>query len=79
EGFVAVLDEMTAEEREEWHRDVEPIKSALYKTRKIAYKIINSPTLLLSKWREQLSSTDFANRTLLRDVSTRWNSTHDML
>ncbi|KAJ3826914.1 hypothetical protein F5880DRAFT_1475460, partial [Lentinula raphanica] len=47
--------------------------------RKIAYKIINSPTLLLSKWREQLSSTDFADRTLLRDVSTRWNSTHDML
>ncbi|KAJ3752499.1 hypothetical protein EV360DRAFT_17820, partial [Lentinula raphanica] len=46
---------------------------------KIAYKIINSLTLLLSKWREQLLSTDFTDHTLLHDVSTRWNSTHNML
>ncbi|KAJ3832394.1 hypothetical protein F5878DRAFT_548248 [Lentinula raphanica] len=79
EGFVAVLDEMSEEERERWHREVAPVKSALYKTRKISYKIINSPTLLLPRWREQLAGTDFAQHTLLRDVATRWNSTHDML
>lgn len=31
EGFVEVLDEMTEEEREQWHADVEPVKTALYK------------------------------------------------
>ncbi|KAJ3965087.1 hypothetical protein EV361DRAFT_811267 [Lentinula raphanica] len=50
-----------------------------YQTRKISFKIINSPTLLLPKWWEQLSGTDFADRTLLRDVATQWNSTHNML
>ncbi|KAJ3760752.1 hypothetical protein EV360DRAFT_39176, partial [Lentinula raphanica] len=48
-------------------------------TRKILYKIINSPTLLLPKWREQLAGSDLAERTLLRDVATCWNSTHNML
>ncbi|KAJ3817536.1 hypothetical protein F5880DRAFT_1511688 [Lentinula raphanica] len=65
EGFVAVLDEMTAEERENWHWAVEPVKSTLFKTRKISFKIINSPTLLLPKWQEQLSGTDSADQTLL--------------
>ncbi|KAJ3831285.1 hypothetical protein F5878DRAFT_520033, partial [Lentinula raphanica] len=78
-GFVAVLDEMTEEERERWQREVEPVKSALYKTRKIAFKIINSPMMLLPKWREQLADTPFAGRTLRCDVATRWNSTHNML
>lgn len=31
EGFVAVMEEMTAEEREEWEEEVIPVKSALYK------------------------------------------------
>ncbi|KAJ3745235.1 hypothetical protein EV360DRAFT_76516, partial [Lentinula raphanica] len=79
EGFVAVLDEMTEEERERWQCEVEPVKSALYKTWKISFKIINSPTMLLSKWREQLADTPFAGRTLHRDVATQWNSTHNML
>ncbi|KAJ3720706.1 hypothetical protein C8R42DRAFT_582626, partial [Lentinula raphanica] len=33
EGFVAVLEEMTEEEREKWVRAVEPVKSMLYKVR----------------------------------------------
>ncbi|KAJ3753995.1 hypothetical protein EV360DRAFT_29703, partial [Lentinula raphanica] len=48
-------------------------------TRKISYKLINSSTGLLPKWREHLSDTEFAGRTLRRDVATRWNSTHNML
>ncbi|KAJ3817925.1 hypothetical protein F5880DRAFT_1492181, partial [Lentinula raphanica] len=46
---------------------------------KISFKIINSPTMLLSKWREQLADTPFACRTLHRDVAMQWNSTHNML
>ncbi|KAJ3725355.1 hypothetical protein C8R42DRAFT_542454, partial [Lentinula raphanica] len=79
EGFVAVLEEMTAEERENWVRDVEPVKSMLYKTRKISYKIINSPTGLLPKWKEHIAKAELPDRILPRDVATRWNSTHDML
>ncbi|KAF9066256.1 hypothetical protein BDP27DRAFT_1153444, partial [Rhodocollybia butyracea] len=47
--------------------------------RKISYKIISSPTLLLPKWREQLANTPFQGGILPCDVSTRWNSTYDML
>lgn len=48
-------------------------------TRRISFKIINSPTLLLPRWRAVTASTPFENRTLPRDVATRWNSTYDML
>ena len=47
--------------------------------RKISFKIINSTTLLLPRWREQVAHTEFKDRTLPRDVATRWNSTYDML
>ncbi|KAJ3709887.1 hypothetical protein C8R42DRAFT_534902, partial [Lentinula raphanica] len=68
EGFVAVLDEMSVEEKENWQCAVEPVKSALFKIRKISYKLINSSMGLLPKWREHLSDTEFAGRTLRRDV-----------
>ncbi|KAE9392847.1 hypothetical protein BT96DRAFT_748394, partial [Gymnopus androsaceus JB14] len=79
EGFVNVLQEMTEEEQEQWEKDVEPVKSALFKTRKISFKIINSTTLLLPRWREQVADMEFRNRILPRDVATCWNSTYDML
>ncbi|KAJ3964259.1 hypothetical protein EV361DRAFT_774579, partial [Lentinula raphanica] len=78
-GFVGVLDEMTAEEREEWQREVTPVKSALLKTRKISFAIIHSTTKLLPRWREQVLDTEFEDQVLPRDVATRWNSTYDML
>ncbi|KAF9064512.1 hypothetical protein BDP27DRAFT_1230402, partial [Rhodocollybia butyracea] len=31
EGFVEVLNEMTEQEREQWHENVKPVKTALYK------------------------------------------------
>ncbi|KAJ3966428.1 hypothetical protein EV361DRAFT_809106, partial [Lentinula raphanica] len=47
--------------------------------RKISYKIINSPTGLLPKWKEHIAKAELPDRILPRDVTTRWNSTHDML
>ncbi|KAJ3816744.1 hypothetical protein F5878DRAFT_549442, partial [Lentinula raphanica] len=47
--------------------------------RKIAFKIIHSSTGLLPKWKEHLSNCGLDIKTIRRDVSTRWNSTHDML
>ncbi|KAJ3738243.1 hypothetical protein EV360DRAFT_58301, partial [Lentinula raphanica] len=51
----------------------------LIKTRKISFKIIHSTTQLLPRWREHVSSTEFKDQVLPRDVATRWNSTYDML
>lgn len=47
--------------------------------RRVSFKIINSPTLLLPAWRKLTAGTPFENRTLPRDVATRWNSTYNML
>jgi hypothetical protein len=58
--------------------DVSPIQQ----TRRIAFKIINSPTLLLPQWYAHLerdAPSQFHGRSLPRDVSTRWNSTFSHL
>ncbi|KAJ3764649.1 hypothetical protein FB446DRAFT_798891 [Lentinula raphanica] len=70
EGFVEVLREMSAAERATWQKDVSPVKSALFKTRKISFKIIHSTTLLLPKWWEHVAGTKFEGRVLPRDVAT---------
>jgi hypothetical protein len=47
--------------------------------RKLAYKIIHSTTIILPAWREILEDMKFPVTLMARDVSTRWNSTLDML
>jgi hypothetical protein len=47
--------------------------------RKIAFKVINSSTLILPTWRETLKELKMKDRIIPRDVETRWNSTYDML
>ncbi len=47
--------------------------------RKISFSIINSTTLLLPQWFSTLEDLKLDERVMPRDVSTRWNSTYDML
>lgn len=47
--------------------------------RKLAFKIVHSSTLLLPAWKALLPELELAVRIMPRDVSTRWNSTYDML
>jgi hypothetical protein len=47
--------------------------------RKIAYKVVNSSTKLLPEWKKVVKELSLAEKLLTRDVSTRWNSTYDML
>jgi hypothetical protein len=47
--------------------------------RKTAYAIKNSSTILLPQWFKLLEKLKLDLRMMPRDVSTRWNSTFDML
>ena len=47
--------------------------------RKVAFAIKNSTTIILPQWFAILQDLEFAERMMPRDVTTRWNSTFDML
>jgi hypothetical protein len=47
--------------------------------RKLAYAIKNSTTILLPRWFSILHDLETAEQMMPRDVTTRWNSTFDML
>ena len=47
--------------------------------RKFAYAVKNSPTILLPQWFLTLQDLALSERIMPRDVTTRWNSTFDML
>ncbi|KAF8995518.1 hypothetical protein BDZ89DRAFT_971740, partial [Hymenopellis radicata] len=79
EGFIDVLPELTDAEREQLAKDVKPIRLALVKLRALAFKIINSSTILLPAWKRLLREHKIVERLIPRDVKTRWNSTFDMI
>ena len=45
----------------------------------MAYAIKNSTTIILPRWFALLKELSLSARVIPRDVSTRWNSTYDML
>ena len=47
--------------------------------RKLAFKLINSTTILGPAWKQCLADLKIKYRQMPRDVSNRWNSTFDML
>ncbi|PIL28879.1 hypothetical protein GSI_08925 [Ganoderma sinense ZZ0214-1] len=79
EEWVSEVASLTDEEREEYEKQIRPVKMALVKLRKFSFKIVNSSTKLLPAWRTVTADLKLPNRLLPRDVRTRWNSTYDML
>ncbi|KAI0743017.1 hypothetical protein C8Q80DRAFT_1065845, partial [Daedaleopsis nitida] len=76
---VDAMQDMTAEEREQFMEDVRPVKLVMAKLRKFAFKVIHSTNLLLPAWKSAVADLRMPFKLLPRDVRTRWNSTFDML
>ncbi|KIL63967.1 hypothetical protein M378DRAFT_50919, partial [Amanita muscaria Koide BX008] len=79
DGWVDEDVALPAEERAELDESIRPLRLILVKVRKLAYKIVNSSTILLPAWTSTLQDLNMDVKRLPRDVSTRWNSTFDML
>jgi len=50
-----------------------------WKLRKIAFRVINLSTIVLPAWQKLLKELRIPDRIMPCDVTTRWNSTYDML
>ena len=56
-----------------------PEAKPVLQLRKLAFKIVHSSTILLPAWKACLEKLKLPLRIMSRDVTTRWNSTYDML
>ncbi|TFY82867.1 hypothetical protein EWM64_g1152 [Hericium alpestre] len=79
DGLVDETTVMSASEQSDFHHAVVPMQVVLVKLRKLAYKMIHSTTKILPAWRAIVVEKNLADRLMPRDVSTRWNSTYNML
>ncbi|KAG1831814.1 hypothetical protein EV424DRAFT_1268979, partial [Suillus variegatus] len=78
-GWVDDVELLPADEHNKLQKNIQPVKLVLLKLRKLGYKLIHSTTILLPAWHEILGDLRMTKTNMLRDVSTRWNSTFDML
>ncbi|KAG2085761.1 uncharacterized protein F5147DRAFT_527794, partial [Suillus discolor] len=79
EGWVNEVLLLPEAQAAELRTNIRPVKLVLLKLRKLTYKLIHSTTLLLPAWHKILIDQSMSPTNMPRDVSTRWNSTYDML
>ncbi|KAF5317857.1 hypothetical protein D9758_018904 [Tetrapyrgos nigripes] len=76
---VDMMEGMSPAEKEELQQQIVPVQQVVVKFRKTSYKIINSPTSLLPEWRHILHEEKQPQTVIPCDVTTRWNSSCDMI
>jgi hypothetical protein len=59
--------------------ELSKIKTPIFQLRGISNAMKNSSTIILPQWMEKLKELGLDSRMMPHDVSTRWNSTYDML
>ncbi|KAF6762937.1 hypothetical protein DFP72DRAFT_801544 [Ephemerocybe angulata] len=79
EGWVDERVGMRAEELDELNDTVVSVCLAIVKLCRFSYAVLYSTTILLLHWFAILAELGLLARIMPRDVSTRWNSTYDML
>ncbi|KIK33083.1 hypothetical protein CY34DRAFT_100256 [Suillus luteus UH-Slu-Lm8-n1] len=79
DGFVDEVELLDEGERVALNKEIQPVKLALVKVCKLAYKIIHSTTIVLPAWYGIQRDLSEPQTLMPRDVATRWNSTFDML
>ncbi|KAF8797538.1 hypothetical protein BYT27DRAFT_7219086 [Phlegmacium glaucopus] len=79
EGWIDEHNEMTGAELNELAISVQPVRLLLTKLRKVAFAIKYSTTIILPQWFLILNNLKLAKRMIPHDVTTRWNSTFNML
>ncbi|KAF8550526.1 hypothetical protein OG21DRAFT_397980 [Imleria badia] len=79
DGWTDEVGLMGEDEREEFTLTILPIKLALAKIRKLAFKVTHSSTVILPAWKELMRELRITVTFLPHDVATRWNSTLDLL
>ncbi|EIW54546.1 uncharacterized protein TRAVEDRAFT_132641 [Trametes versicolor FP-101664 SS1] len=79
DGWVDEIAAMTDAKRLQFQERMRPVRMTLTKIRRLAFKIVNSSTILLPAWKKRVAEAGLPERVMPRDVSTHWNSTYDML
>ncbi|KAF8154636.1 hypothetical protein B0H34DRAFT_617307, partial [Crassisporium funariophilum] len=72
-------DDMSEEEVAELEDHIAPVWLMLTKLQTFANAIKSSSTILLPQWNAKLEELGLRVRMMPRNISTRWNSTFDML
>ena len=62
-----------------WYSTIKKKTYLCEKIRTLAFKVINSPTILLPAWKKLCAEEVMEERLIPRDVRTRWNSTYDTM
>ncbi|KAI4294053.1 hypothetical protein K525DRAFT_181111, partial [Schizophyllum commune Loenen D] len=76
---IDAMEDLLEAEKVQLRTTCRPVKFMLVKLWKLAFKVINSTTKLLPAWSACLKTYNQPETLIPRDVSTRWNSTNDMV
>lgn len=70
---------LTSHQREELIENTAVVRATLNKVRKLSFAVVHSTMIALPAWRKACTTHQLPVRVIPRDVTTRWNSTFDML